>query len=77
LIGYQLRIGSDGPILTETARRSWSTLRLPARLLEKRSEVERLSNELANAEAELNDRVYQLFNLTQDEIKLLQREVEH
>jgi len=46
-------------------------------LLEKRREVERMSNELANAEAELNDHVYQLFNLTPDEIKLLRREVEH
>jgi hypothetical protein len=32
---------------------------------------------LANAEAELNDHVYQLFNLTPDEIKLLQTDVEH
>ncbi len=46
-------------------------------LLEKRLVVERMSNELASAEAELNDRVYHLFNLTPDEIKLLQREVEH
>jgi type I restriction-modification system DNA methylase subunit len=46
-------------------------------VLETRREVERMSNELANAEAELNDRVYRLFNLTPDEIKLLQREVEH
>jgi len=32
---------------------------------------------LADAEGELNDRVYRLFQLTPDEIKLLQREVEH
>ena len=31
----------------------------------------------ATAEAELSDRVYRLFNLTADETKLLQKEVEH
>ena len=43
----------------------------------KKAEVDRLSRQLADAEAELNDRVYQLFDLTRDEIKLIQREVEH
>ncbi len=46
-------------------------------LEEKRREVNRMSGELADAEAELNDRVYALFNLTPQEIALLQREVEH
>ncbi len=46
-------------------------------LAEKQAIVHRLTRELADAEAELNDRVYRLFNLTPDEIKLLQREVEH
>ena len=46
-------------------------------LEEKRREVEQLSCELADAEAELNWRVYALFYLTPDEIALLQREVEH
>ena len=46
-------------------------------LAEKQAIVHRLTRELADAEAELNDRVYRLFNLTADEIKLLQREVEH
>ncbi len=46
-------------------------------LVEKQALVHRLTRELADAEAELNDRVYRLFNLTPDEIKLLQREVEH
>lgn len=46
-------------------------------LAEKKAEVERLSRQLADAEAELNDRVYRLFDLTRDEIQLLQREVEH
>ena len=32
---------------------------------------------LADAEAELNARVYRLFNLSPDEVKLLQKEVEH
>ncbi len=46
-------------------------------LAEKRDEVDRQTRELADAEAELNGRVYTLFHLTQDEIELLQREVEH
>lgn len=46
-------------------------------LAEKREEFERLTRELSDAEAELNDRVYRLFELTVDEIALLQREVEH
>jgi hypothetical protein len=46
-------------------------------LEEKRGEVESLTRQLADAEAELNDRVFRLFRLTADEIKLLQREVEH
>ena len=45
-------------------------------LAEKQAIVHRLTRELADAEAELNDRVYRLFNLTPDEIKLLKREVE-
>jgi hypothetical protein len=32
---------------------------------------------LADAETELNDRGYRLFDLTADEVKLLQKEVEH
>ena len=46
-------------------------------LQDKRNEIARLTRALADAEAELNDRVYRLFNLTADEVKLLQREVEH
>ncbi len=46
-------------------------------LAEHRREVECLTRALADAEGELNDRVYRLFQLTPDEIKLLQREVEH
>lgn len=46
-------------------------------LAKHRREVERLTRELADAEAEINDRVYRLFQLTPDEIKLLKREVEH
>ena len=37
----------------------------------------RLTSTLSTAEAELNDRVYRLFDLTADEVKLLQKEVEH
>ncbi len=46
-------------------------------LVEKQAAVHHLARELADTEAELNDRVYRLFQLTPDEIKLLQREVEH
>ena len=46
-------------------------------LQEKRDENARLTTALADAEAELNDQVYRLFDLTADEIKLLQKEVEH
>jgi hypothetical protein len=46
-------------------------------LQENQKENARLTHALADAEAELNDRVYRLFKLTKDEIKLLQEEVEH
>ncbi len=46
-------------------------------LQEKRNENARLTRALADAEAELNDRVYRVFDLTADEIKLLRKEVEH
>lgn len=46
-------------------------------LTEKRGEVESMSRQIADAEAELNDRVYRLFDLSAEEVKLLQREVEH
>jgi hypothetical protein len=44
---------------------------------EKKAEVDSLRRMLAETEAEINDRVYNLFALTPGEIKLLQREVEH
>ena len=46
-------------------------------LAEKRSELDRLARKLADNEADLNDRVYRLFQLTPAEIALLEREVEH
>jgi len=46
-------------------------------LQEKRNENARLTRALADAEAEVNDRVYRLFKLTDDEIKPLQKEIEH
>jgi hypothetical protein len=46
-------------------------------LEEKQRAVDRMSGELAAAEAELNEHVYALFKLTPQEIALLQREVEH
>jgi hypothetical protein len=36
-----------------------------------------MSREMREAKAELNDRTYRHFHLTQDEIRLLEREVEH
>ena len=44
---------------------------------QKQAEVASFTKELADAEVELNDRVFCLFKLTPDEIRLLQREVEH
>ena len=46
-------------------------------LAEKRGENDRLSQAITDAEAEINDHVSRLFNLTPDEIALLMREVEH
>ena len=46
-------------------------------LLGKRKEVDDLRRQLAEAEREINDRVFRLFHLTADEIKLLLKEVEH
>lgn len=46
-------------------------------LQEKRDEQTRLTAALTAAEAEINDRVYRLFDLTPDETRLLQKEVEH
>lgn len=46
-------------------------------LAENRAKVDSLARQIADAEADLNDRVYRLFNLTAEEIKLSQREVEH
>jgi hypothetical protein len=43
----------------------------------KQNENASLTKKLHDAEAELNDRVYRLFDLTPGEIKLLQKEVEH
>ncbi len=46
-------------------------------LQEKRAENARLTRAVADAKAELNDRVYRLFNLGAEEVRLLQIEVEH
>lgn len=46
-------------------------------LEEKVSEHARLSLALKDAEDELNDRVFRLFDLTRSEIDLLTKEVEH
>ena len=46
-------------------------------LSESKALVEALKPLVADAEAEVNDRVYRLFKLTDDEIKPLQKEIEH
>jgi hypothetical protein len=46
-------------------------------LAQKCAENDRLGSAIADAEAEINDRVRRLFNLTADETGLLMREVEH
>jgi hypothetical protein len=46
-------------------------------LTSKKAEVGELRKQLSEGEAEINDRVCRLFRLTADEVKLLQREVEH
>jgi hypothetical protein len=46
-------------------------------LQEKRNENARLTRALSDVETELNDRVYRLFNLTADDVTLLQKEAEH
>jgi len=46
-------------------------------LTEQRAHQTRLTAALTTAEADLNARVYRLFDLTPDEIKLLEKEVEH
>ena len=46
-------------------------------LSERKTKIQQPTRELADAETELNDRVYRLFQLTDEEISLLKREVEH
>jgi hypothetical protein len=44
---------------------------------ERRREMNALARQIADAEAEIDQRVYRLFELTADEMKLLEKEVEH
>ena len=41
----------------------------------RKAEVEGLSARIADAEAEINDRVYRLFDLDRDEIALIEEEI--
>ena len=66
---FQLR---DNPMKNPRIADRWEQY-----LEEKRNEVDGLSRQLNNAEFEINNRIYRLFDLTTDEIELLQREVEH
>lgn len=81
---WELSFSELGESLKSSFKLKWNPLSSPRTgdewepyLLEKRTEVERMSRELSDAETELNDRVYGLFKLTPDEIRLLQLEVEH
>lgn len=81
---WELTFDELGESLKSSFKLKWNPLMSPRTadewqpyLLEKRIEVERMSCELSDAEAELNDRVYRLFELSQEEIRLLQQEVEH
>jgi len=62
----------NNPLLSPRTADEWEPY-----LAEKRAEVERLARDVADAEAEINDRVFRLFRLTRDEIALLLKEVEH
>ncbi len=46
-------------------------------LNDKKVHVARSASALSDSERELNERIYRLFSLSPDEIKLLEREVEH
>ncbi len=63
---------TDNPMKNPHTADQWESY-----LEEKRAEVDKLFYQLADTEAELNDRVFRLFELTTAEIKLLQKEVEH
>jgi hypothetical protein len=63
---------TSNPMLNPRTADEWEPY-----LVEKRGQVEQLTRELADIESEINERVYRLFNLTADEIALLQKEVEH
>ena len=72
LLGYTGPAESPGPMKSPKAADECEPY-----LQEKRDDNARLTRALADAEAELNDRVYRLFSLIADEVKLLQKEVEH
>lgn len=61
---------AGNPFKTPRAADEWEPY-----LAEHGREIDRLTRALADAESELNDRVYHLFALTPEEIQLLQREV--
>ena len=62
----------QNPFKNPNVAEQWETY-----LIERKKKIQGFTRELADAEAELNDRVYRLFDLTPDEIQLLKREVEH
>ncbi len=63
---------AGNPFKTPRAADEWEPY-----LAEHGREIDRLTRALADAEGDLNDRVYHLFGLTPEEIQLLQREVAH
>ena len=81
---WELSLNQLGEALKESFRLPANPMKNPRLadewepyLREKRDENASLTRALADAEAELNDRGYRLFNLTAEEIRLLQKEVQH
>ena len=75
LLGAALKTSfklASNPLLNPRTADEWEPY-----LLEKRTEAERLTQQLADVEAEINQRVFRLFRLTPKEIALLLKEVEH
>ena len=62
----------QSPFKNPNIAEQWETF-----LSERRQRIQVLGRSLAETEAEINDRVFRLFKLTAEEIKLLQHEVEH
>jgi hypothetical protein len=81
---WELSLNELGAALKQSFKLAGNPMRNPKTadewepyLREKQKENVSLTKRLNDAELELNERVFRLFQLTPDEIKLLQKEVEH